>query len=140
MVPKTGTHAIKRGAYIHQERALDISGNCPLALSHRPRLQTAFQPKRDNRCLMEKVDNAGRPKVGGNRPRTVVSPKIAFGLIGSLLREMALRSPITYSDITGDRLSEDDFRKLMDSFKRLSTFRLLAMTNTLLSFYENEDD
>jgi hypothetical protein len=53
---------------------------------------------------------------------------------------MPLSSPITYKDLTGKRLSDRDFQDLLASFDPFPTFRMLAMINTLLSFYEHEDE
>jgi len=51
-----------------------------------------------------------------------------------------LRSPITYKDLTGIHPSDDDFNALLASFQRFPAFRMVAMINTLLSFYDHEDE
>lgn len=53
---------------------------------------------------------------------------------------MPSRLPINYSDVYETRPGESDLNELLAQFDSLSTFRLLAMINTLLSFYEKTEE
>ena len=75
MVPKTGTRAIKRGSYIHKERALDISGNRSLALPDRAWVQAVVQPQRDDRRDVEKADRPSGSKIGPDCFRVAVQER-----------------------------------------------------------------
>lgn len=50
-----------------------------------------------------------------------------------------MRLPIYFSDLTDRGPSEDEIDELVSSFERNPTFLMLAMLNTFLSFYEQDD-
>ena len=48
--------------------------------------------------------------------------------------------PICFSDVYDHTPDEDELRQLLQPFARVPTFRMIAMLNTLLSFYDDDEE
>jgi hypothetical protein len=53
---------------------------------------------------------------------------------------MPIRIPVFYTDLFEDRPGEAKLNELLAPYQKATTFRLLAMLNTLLSFYDKDEE
>jgi len=53
---------------------------------------------------------------------------------------MPIRMPICFSDVYDRKPDTDELRQLLQPYSKIPTFRMIAMLNTLLSFYDGDEE